>query len=50
MWDHVRARLLAEFRAHPQVQAALPAALKDVSEGRVAASVAARALLDLFER
>jgi len=49
MWDSVHARLLADFHAHPAVRAALPRALKDVSEARVAPSVAARALLDLFE-
>jgi LAO/AO transport system kinase len=49
MWDSVNARLLAEFRAHPKVRAALPETLHDVREGRVAPSTAARALLDLFE-
>ena len=49
MWDNVHARLLADFHAHAAVRAALPAALKDVSEARVAPSAAARALLDLFE-
>lgn len=49
LWDHIRARLIADFRAHPQVQAALPAMLNDVSEARVTPSAGARALLDLFE-
>jgi LAO/AO transport system kinase len=49
MWDNVHAGLLADFHAHPAVREALPAAVKDVSEARVAPSAAARALLDLFE-
>ena len=49
MWDNVRARLLADFHAHPAVRAALPGMLHDVSEARVAPSAAARSLLDLFE-
>lgn len=49
MWDGVRARLIADFHAHPGVRTALPGVLRDVVEARVAPSVAARALLDLFE-
>ncbi len=49
MWDSVRARLLADFHAHPAIRATLPGMLRDVSEARVAPSAAARALLDLFE-
>jgi LAO/AO transport system kinase len=49
MWDSVNARLLADFRAHPEVRATLPETLREVREGRVAPSAAARALLDLFE-
>lgn len=49
MWDNVRSRLLADFHAHPAVRSALPAALRDVSEARMAPSAAARTLLDLFE-
>ena len=49
LWDNVRARLLADFHAHPGVQAALAGTLQDVSEGRVAPSAGARTLLDLFE-
>lgn len=48
MWDNVNAGLLSGFRAHPAVRAALADTLRDVVEGRVAPSVAARALLDLF--
>ncbi|KNZ31574.1 MAG: transporter [Methylibium sp. NZG] len=49
MWDIVHARLQADFRNAAAVRSALPATLKDVTEARVAPSVAARALLDLFE-
>jgi LAO/AO transport system kinase len=49
MWDSVRARLIADFHSHRGVRSALPGMLRDVGEGRVAPSVAARALLDLFE-
>ena len=49
MWDKVHARLLSDFHAHPAVREALPAMLRDVSAARVAPSVAARRLLDLFE-
>ncbi|MEO6410494.1 MAG: methylmalonyl Co-A mutase-associated GTPase MeaB, partial [Burkholderiaceae bacterium] len=49
MWEIVQARLLADFRHHPAVRAALASASRDVSESRIAPSAAARALLDLFE-
>jgi LAO/AO transport system kinase len=49
MWDIVHARLLADFRHHAAVRAALPATLHDVSDARVTPSSAARALLNLFE-
>lgn len=48
MWERIEAGLRQRFRAHPAVQAALPGLQADVMEGRVAASVAARRLLDLF--
>jgi len=47
MWDSVNAGLLAGFRAHPAVRAALADTLREVGEGRIAPSAAARALLDL---
>jgi LAO/AO transport system kinase len=50
MWDTVQARLQADFRAHAAVRARLPALLADIDAARVAPSVAARTLLDLFER
>ena len=48
MWERIEAGLRQRFRAHPAVQAALPGLQADVTEGRMAASVAARRLLDLF--
>jgi LAO/AO transport system kinase len=48
MWERIEAALQQRFRTHPQVRAALPALTDDVRAGRVAASVAARRLLDLF--
>ena len=47
MWERIEAGLKSRFRAHPAVQAALPAALDAVLAGRLAASVAARQLLEL---
>ena len=49
MWDIVHARLQADFHQNAQVRAALPKALSEVAEARVAPSSAARALLKLFE-
>ena len=48
MWDLIHARLLNDFRQHPAVREALPAALADVGQARVAPSAAARSLLNLF--
>ncbi|MEY3251184.1 MAG: hypothetical protein RL227_157, partial [Pseudomonadota bacterium] len=42
------AGLRQRFRAHPAVAAALATTADDVKAGRLAASVAARRLLDLF--
>jgi len=50
MWDIIHARLQSDFRHHPAVREALQDTLRDVTEARIAPSVAARALLDLFER
>jgi len=47
MWERIEAGLRERFRAHAQVRQALPAITDDVRAGRVAASVAARRLLDL---
>jgi LAO/AO transport system kinase len=49
LWDIVQARLIAEFKHHPAVRAALPATLAAVNASQTAPTVAARALLDLFK-
>jgi LAO/AO transport system kinase len=48
MWSQIEAGLRQRFRAHPQVQANLPALQAEVTAGHVPAGVAARQLLDLF--
>jgi LAO/AO transport system kinase len=48
MWERIEAGLKDRFRHHPAVEAALPQLTADVRAGHVAASVAARRLLDLF--
>ena len=48
MWSLIDAGLKQRFKAHAAVRHALPALSADVQAGRVAASVAARRLLDLF--
>jgi LAO/AO transport system kinase len=50
MWDIIGARLKADFKGHPAVRAALPALQDDVVHARSAPSVAARGLLNLFEK
>ena len=47
MWERIQAGLQQRFHQHAAVRAALPALAADVRAGRVAASVAARRLLDL---
>ncbi|OYT86613.1 MAG: methylmalonyl Co-A mutase-associated GTPase MeaB [Burkholderiales bacterium PBB6] len=49
MWERIDAGLKARFRAHADVKQTLSALTQDVRAGRVAASVAARRLLDLFQ-
>jgi LAO/AO transport system kinase len=49
LWEIVHGRLVADFRRHPAVRAALPQVLGEVEAGRVAPSAAARTLLGLFE-
>jgi LAO/AO transport system kinase len=49
MWERIDAGLKARFRAHPDVRAALPEFSAEVRAGRLAASVAARRLLDMFQ-
>ena len=48
MWERIQAGLRQRFANHPAVQAALPAVTQQVREGSLAASVAARRLLDLL--
>ncbi len=48
MWERIEAGLRQRFKQHAAVQATLPALTADVRAGRVAASVAARRLLDLM--
>jgi LAO/AO transport system kinase len=48
MWERIDAGLKERFRRHPAVQAALPTMTREVRAGQLAASVAARRLLDLF--
>ncbi len=48
MWSLIDAGLKRRFKAHPAVTTQLPQLTGDVHAGRVAASVAARRLLDLF--
>jgi LAO/AO transport system kinase len=48
MWSLIEAGLAQRFKSHPAVCAALPTLTSDVRGGQVAASVAARRLLDLF--
>jgi LAO/AO transport system kinase len=47
MWQRIEAGLRERFRAQPGVRLALPGLVADVRAGRVAASMAARRLLDL---
>lgn len=49
MWERIEAGLRERFRSHPAVREALPGVTKDVREGRLAASVAARRLLELMD-
>jgi LAO/AO transport system kinase len=49
MWERIEAGLRQRFRQHPAVAAALPAVAEDVRAGRIAASTAARRLLDLMD-
>ncbi len=48
MWERIEAGLRQRFREHPAVATALPHVLDEVKSGRMAASAAARRLLDLM--
>ncbi len=50
MWDIIGARLRSDFQCHRAVRAALPGVQDDVVHARTAPSVAARELLNLFEK
>jgi len=49
MWERIEAGLRQRFRQHAAVRAALPTITDEVRAGRLAASVAARRLLDLMD-
>lgn len=49
MWERIEAGLKQNFRANPDVQKLLPELSEAVNQGKVAASVAARRLLDLMK-
>lgn len=48
MWERIDAGLKQQFRTHPAIREQLAATVEDVRQGEVAASVAARRLLELF--
>jgi LAO/AO transport system kinase len=50
MWERIEAGLKARFREHPAVKAHLPLLGRQVREGTLAASAAARRLLDELDR
>ncbi len=50
LWDIIHARLVADFRQHPAVSAALPQVLADVAQGALVPASAARHLLQQFEQ
>ncbi len=50
MWERIEAGLRHRFRVHAGVREALEPLRNEVIEGRMAASVAARRLLELYER
>ncbi len=50
MWERIDAGLKQAFRQHPQVRELLPQLTRDVAEGRLAASTAARNMLAAHDR
>ena len=50
MWERIESGLRQAFRQAPQVKSLLPGMTKDVEEGRIAASTAARQLLQAMQR
>ena len=49
MWERIEAGLRERFRRHPAVRDALPQFAREVQAGTLAASVAARRLLDMMD-
>jgi LAO/AO transport system kinase len=49
MWERIEAGLRERFRRHPAVRDALPQFAREVQTGTLAASVAARRLLDMMD-
>lgn len=49
MWERIEAGLKQRFREHPRIRAQLDTATRQVLEGSLAASTAARQLLELFD-
>ncbi|NDF66227.1 MAG: methylmalonyl Co-A mutase-associated GTPase MeaB, partial [Betaproteobacteria bacterium] len=49
MWERIEAGLKQTFRAQPRVQALLPQLSERVRSGQLAASTAARQLLDAYQ-
>jgi LAO/AO transport system kinase len=50
MWERIEAGLKQAFRAHPQVKQLLPQLSGEVIAGKLAASTAARQLLQMYEQ
>jgi LAO/AO transport system kinase len=50
MWERIEAGLKQAFRAHPQIKKLLPQLSGDVIAGKLAASTAARQLLQIYEQ
>ena len=48
VWAMVEEQLLASLRGHPQVRASLPALERDVLDGRLTPTLAARSILESF--
>jgi LAO/AO transport system kinase len=49
MWERIESGLRQAFRQHPEVQSLLPRLTRDVEQGRIAASTAARQLLQAMQ-
>jgi LAO/AO transport system kinase len=49
LWERIQSGLSQEFKEHPGVLAILPQLQDQVEQGSIAASVAARKILDIFK-